>query len=177
MKRFSFAVLMGATLLLSAFTINKSVNWQITDRYSIQFKGDHVEGIFKTMTADISFDENDLSTAKFTASIDVASINTGNGMKNGHAKSDNWFDAKKYPTITFTSDRFSKSGNGYLVEGTLDMHGVKKQITVPFTFADNTFKTNFSVNRLDYGVGTMQGMSKRVSNEIDLDISVPVTKK
>ena len=96
-------------------------------------------------------------------------------MKNKHARSDKWFDAKQFPTIQFASDNFSKTANGYAVEGTLDLHGVKKKVTIPFTFTNNTFKGSFAVNRLDYGVGTMEGMSKKVSNEIKLDISVPVT--
>ncbi len=98
-------------------------------------------------------------------------------MKNKHAKSDKWFDATKYPSITFISTKISKSANGYQVEGTLEMHGIKKQIAFPFTFSSNVFQGNFKVNRMDYGVGTMQGMSKEVGNEINLDISVPVIKK
>jgi polyisoprenoid-binding protein YceI len=57
------------------------------------------------------------------------------------------------------------------------MHGTKKEITIPFTFRDNKFTGSFTVNRMDYGVGSMEGMSKKVSNEIRLEIFVPVTKK
>lgn len=177
MKQFSFAVLVGATLLLSAFTAINSVDWKISNNYSIKFKGTDAEGIFKTMTGGISFDANDLSASKFAVSLDVSSINTGNGMKNKHAKSDDWFDAAKYPTITFNSSKISKSKDAYLVEGTLEIHGVKKQVKIPFTFVSNTFKGNFSINRMDFGVGTMQGMSKKVSNQITLEIAVPVTQK
>jgi polyisoprenoid-binding protein YceI len=98
-------------------------------------------------------------------------------MKNKHAKSDKWFDAKQFPSITFISSKFSKAATGYQVDGILELHGVKKPVSIPFTFAGNTFKGSFSVNRMDYGIGTMEGMSKKVSNEIKLDISVPVTKK
>ena len=177
MKQLSFAVLVGATLQLSAFTTIKSVDWKISDDYSIKFKGKDAEGIFKTMSGDISFDENDLNSSNFSTSVDVSSINTGNGMKNRHAKSDKWFDAKKHPTINFISSKFSKSTHGYQVEGTIEMHGIKKQIIIPFTFSSNVFKGNFSVNRTDFGVGSMEGMSKKVSNEIVIEISVPVTKK
>jgi polyisoprenoid-binding protein YceI len=177
MKQLCFALFVGATMLLSAFTIYNSIDWRITDGYSIKFTGKHVEGIFKTFTGDISFDENNLSSSTFSIAIDVSSINTGNGIKNRHAKNDKWFDAKQFPTITFKSSKFSKSGAGYQVDGTLKMHGITKQISIPFTFTSNIFKGNFSVNRLDYGVGTMEGMSKKVSNEINIEIVVPVTKK
>lgn len=177
MRQLSFAVFVGATMLLSAFTINNAIDWQITNAYSIKFTGKGAEGVFKTFTGDISFDENNLLSSKFSIAIDVSSINTGNGIKNRHAKNDNWFDAKQFPTITFNSSKFLKSSTGYQVEGTLEMHGIKKQITIPFTFTSNIFKGNFSVNRMDYGVGTMEGMSKKVSNEINLEIVVPVIKK
>lgn len=177
MKQFGFAILVGATILLSAFTIIESINWEISDGYSIKFKGTDAEGIFKSMKGDISFNENELAASKFSVSIDVASINTGNGMKNKHAKSDKWFDAETYPSIVFTSNKFTKSKTGYKVEGTLEMHGTKKEVSIPFTFASNTFKGKFSVNRMDYGIGTMKGMSKKVSNEIELEISIPVSKK
>ena len=168
---------MAVTILLSAFTISSATNWQIADGYTVHFAGKHAEGVFNKMTGDISFDENDLAASNFSINIDVTSITTGNGMKNRHAKSDKWFDAEKYPTINFTSDKISKTAQGYSADGTLEIHGIKKAITVPFTFLNNTFKSSFSVNRLDYGVGTMEGMEKKVSNEIKLDLSVPVTKK
>jgi polyisoprenoid-binding protein YceI len=171
MKQISFAFLVGATILLSAFTIKNSIDWKITDSYSIKFKGKDADGIFKSMSGDISFNENDLGSSKFYVYVDVSSINTGNFLKNRHAKSDTWFDAKQYPVITFISSKFSKSNTGYQVEGTLEMHGTKKQVIIPFTFLSNTFKGTFALNRMDYGVG------KNGSNEINLDISVPVTKK
>lgn len=134
MKKLSLAVLVAATLVFSAFTTLQSIDWNISNDYKINFKGTDAEGIFKTFKGDISFNENDLASSKFSVNVDVNSINTGNGMKNKHAKSDKWFDAKKYPSITFNSSKFSKSTNGYLVEGTLEMHGVKKEIKIPFTF-------------------------------------------
>ena len=177
MKRISFTGLMAAAILFSAFIIHQAINWQIADGYAIHFEGKDAEGVFNKITGEIAFDEKDMAASKFSISIDVTSITTGNGMKNRHAKSDKWFDAKQYPAINFTSAKFSKTAQGYSVDGTLEMHGTKKSITIPFIFSNNIFKGSFSVNRMDYGVGTMEGMSKKVSNEIKIDIAVPVTKK
>ena len=177
MKPANFAVLMSATLLLSAFTLHQSINWQIASGYAIKFTSKDPSGVFTKMSGDVSFDANALDAAKFDVKVDVASINTGNGMQNGHAKSEKWFNAKKYPTISFVSSKFSKTATGYEVAGTLDMHGVKKEITMPFTFANNVFKGSFTVNRLDYNIGDTKGMSAKVPAELKLDISVPVTKK
>jgi polyisoprenoid-binding protein YceI len=177
MKKLIFHALVAFTLLASAFTTFTAINWQITGGYAIKFSGTSVEGSFAKMTGDLAFDEANIEASKFSVSLDVASINTGNGIKNKHAKNEKWFNAKQFPSINFTSSKFSKTASGYQVEGTLNLHGMQKPITIPFTFANNTFKGSFSVNRMDYGVGTMEGMSKKVSNEIKLGISVPVTKK
>jgi polyisoprenoid-binding protein YceI len=177
MKKVIFPALAILTLLASAFTTFNAVQWQIAEGYAIKFSGKDAEGKFEKFSGDIVFDEKNLDASRFSVSVDVSSISTGNGMKNKHARSDKWFDAKKYPSINFTSGKFSKTAGGYSVEGTLDLHGVKKLISIPFTFSGNTFMGSFSVNRMDYGVGSMEGMSKKVSNEIKIDLYVPVSKK
>jgi polyisoprenoid-binding protein YceI len=173
-------VLSLATLLfftaVFAFTIAQS--WEVKKDYSIKFSGEDASGIFKTFTGSIVFDEKDLAASKFVVSIDVASINTGNGMQNKHAKSDEWFDATKYPQILFTSSKIAKAGNGWQVTGTLDMHGVKKEISIPFSFipkgTEGVFAGTFTVNRSDYGIGKPATGSAGL---IKLEVSVPVTKK
>lgn len=177
MKKFIFPALTAMTLLASAFTTFYATQWQIAEGYAIKFSGEDAEGKFEKFSGNIVFDEKNLDASRFNVSLEVSSITTGNGMKNKHAKSDKWFDAKQFPTINFTSTAFAKTATGYRVDGTLDLHGVKKAVSIPFTFSNNTFKGNFSVNRLDYGVGTMEGMSKKVGNDIKLDITVPVSKK
>ena len=177
MKTLRYSIMIGTLILLSAFTIYNATNWQIKDGYKIKFSGNDVEGNFESIKGDISFDENDLATSKFNLNVDVTSIATGNWLKNRHARGEKWFDADKYPMIHLISTKFLKSTNGYTVDGILEMHGIKKQVSLPFTFSNNVFKSTFSVNRIDYGVGTMEGMSKKVSNEIKLEVSIPVNKK
>jgi len=116
-------------------------------------------------------------SASFDLTIDVASINTGNGLMNTHAKSAEWFDAAKYPVIRFTSKKIVKSGAGYQVTGDLEVHGVKKEMTLPFTFqnkgATATFNGSFIVNRNDFHIGKPGG---DVDENIKLEVSVPVKK-
>jgi polyisoprenoid-binding protein YceI len=170
MKKLLVPVLIAISWLASAFTPFTVVNWQIVEGYAI-------EGRFAKMTGDLTFDETNVAASKFAVTVDVASINTGNWLKNRHAKSDKWFHADRFPTIMFVSNAFSKTATGYQVAGTLELHGVKKPISIPFTFVNNQFKGHFSIQRMDFGIGTMEGMSKKVSNEIKLDISVSVSKK
>jgi polyisoprenoid-binding protein YceI len=166
-------LLVGA---VQAFTVAQS--WQISNTYSIKFACDASSGIFKTFKGAIAFDEQNLATSSFNIAIDVNSINTGNAMMNKHAKSDEWFDAAKYPEIKFTSKKFVKSAAGYQVTGDLEIHGIKKEVVIPFTFAAKgaaaTFAGAFSVNRSDFKIGKPGG---EVGEAIKVTVSVPVSKK
>lgn len=176
MNTASFLFSVVAIIGLSAFSIQQSMDWKIADGYSINFTSTDPTGVFNKMSGDITFDPANLDAAKFDVKVDVSSINTGNGTQNKHAKSAKWFDAETYPHISFTSSKFNKTASGYNVEGTLEIHGVKKPFTMPFTFKDNVFASSYMVNRMDFGVGSMKGMSKKVPAELKVDISVPVTK-
>jgi polyisoprenoid-binding protein YceI len=169
----------AAVLILagSAFTFFAAPGWQIAEGYSITFSGSDADGIFKDFKGTLAFDEQNPAAGQFDVVIDVASINTGNGLQNKHAKSDEWFDAAKYPQIHFVSQSFTKTAAGYQVTGTLDMHGVKKPVTLPFTFAKTakggTFAGSFTVNRNDFKIGKPGG---DVGEQIKIDVNVPVTK-
>jgi polyisoprenoid-binding protein YceI len=174
MKKFILPLAAVVLTVGSAFTVLNTQDWKITDNYSIKFDGGDPSGQFSGLKGTISFDPNDLANSKFDATIDVASINTGNGMKNTHAKSEKWFDAEKYPTIQFTSSAITKAGSGYEAKGILNMHGVQKEIVIPFTFDDNVFKGTITVNRLDYNINTAE--PAHGASTFKVDISLPVTK-
>lgn len=177
MKTINYIILATFIITLTAFSTEQVTLFEISKDFSIKFAGTEVEGVFKSFSGDIQFDEEDLASSKCLLKIEVNSINTGNGMKNKHAKSDKWFDAKNYPNIEFQSNIFSKTETGYVVTGIMKIHGVENEISIPFTFNKSIFNSTFTINRLDFKVGTMDGSSKKVSNEIKLDISIPVTKK
>jgi polyisoprenoid-binding protein YceI len=174
MKRFMFPLAAFLMIVGSSFTALNAQGWKIADGYSVKFDGGDPSGEFTGLKGTISFDPNDLAGSKFDATIDVASINTGNGMKNTHAKSEKWFDADKYPTIQFTSSAISKTASGFEAKGTLSMHGVQKEIVVPFTFENNVFKASFTVNRLDYNINTAE--PNHGGSVFKVDLTVPVTK-
>src|SRR6266487_4986025 len=174
MKKLIYPFVAIVLIVSSAFTVIKSQDWKITDDYSIKFDGGDPSGEFKGLKGSITFDPNDLALSKFDVSVDVATINTGNGMKNTHAKSAMWFDAEKYPTINFTSSAMTKTAAGYEAKGVLDMHGVQKEITIPFTFSNNIFTGNFEINRLDYNINTAE--PNHGAAKFKVDISVPVSK-
>jgi polyisoprenoid-binding protein YceI len=174
MKKHFYAFAAIVILFTSAFAAFQSVDWKISDDYSIKFNGGDPSGEFKGLKGTISFDPNNLNGSKFDVSIEVATINTGNGMKNKHAVSEKWFDAEKFPLIKFTSKEIVKTASGFEAKGILDMHGVQKEITFPFTFDNNIFNGSFEVNRMDYNINTAE--PKHGGSVIKVDIKVPVSK-
>jgi len=163
--------------LCSAFTINLSQSWRISSGYNIKFSGTSASGVFKGLDGTIFFDENDLSTASMAVSVDVNTISTGNSTKDKHAKGESWFYAEKYPTITFNSSSFSKTGDDYEVLGNLTLRGVQKEITIPFKFNSQgdqgIFEGQFKVSRDAYGMkGPFFGFT--VGDEFLIELKVPV---
>jgi len=173
-----YPVLALVLLTGSAFTFFAAQDWQIAEGYSIAFSSNDAGGIFKDFKGSILFDEANPAASKFDVTVEAASINTGNGLQNKHAKSDEWFDVAKYPQIRYVSQKIVKAGNGYQSTGDLEVHGVKKSVTIPFTFQKTAkgaaFTGSFTVNRNDFKIGKPGG---DVGEQIKLDISVPVTKK
>ncbi len=174
MKKPHYFIATVVLMLASAFTFFRAQDWKIADGYSIKFDGGDPSGEFTGLKGTIQFDEQNLGSSKFDVTVDASSINTGNGMKNTHAKSANWFDVEKYPTIAFSSSSITKTASGYEAKGILDMHGIKKEITMPFTFANNTFASTFELNRHDFKLD--DGKHEKMIPNMKVSLTVPVTK-
>lgn len=174
MKTILFTAFFSILFSLSTW----SQQWKIAENHTISFSNSDVSGVFKEITGTIQFDPANLGTSKMNLKIKVESINTGNGLQNKHAKGDDWFNAEKYPEIEFVSSKIEKTESGYKAVGKLEMHGVTKDISIPFTFVKKgtkgTFVAKFSVNRIDYGVGKK---GNDVGETIKITATLPVVKK
>ncbi len=164
-------------LLVLAFTTAYVVGWQVNeDDYAIKFSTKGASGTIKGLKGTIDFDRNDLARARFDVTVDVHTINTGLGLKNRHAKAEDFLDADRYPTIRFVSTAIKPSGTGFLADGQLTIKGVSRPVSIPFTFegseAEGSFRGEFSVNRKDYNLE-----KKRIGETIDVELVVPVTKR
>ncbi|MEO5891027.1 MAG: YceI family protein [Ferruginibacter sp.] len=172
-----FYLILTIAVLSTVFAFTLPTTWKIADKFNINFATTGVSGIFKTFTGNVVFDEQNPATSKFDISIDILSINTGNGMQNKHAKSAEWFDASRYPVIKFTSKKIVKTGVGYTAIGDLQLHGISREVSLPFTFKrggnGGTFEGAFNINRNDFKIGEPGG---EVGEVIKVNVSVPVVK-
>jgi len=116
--------------------------WNIDTSHShVDFSVRHmgfstVRGRFREFNGHLESDENNTPTA-IELTIQTASIDTGVEDRDNHLRSADFFDAEKFPEITFRSTEIEHvSGNNYRVTGDLDMHGVSKPVTFDVEGAD-----------------------------------------
>ena len=168
MQRLFFCFL---TLFFSILSYGQTINAESSKvEFSVSnFKINTVKGSFTGMTGEVIFSSDDLSAAKFAVCIDAASVNTGNNKRDDHLKKDDFFGVETYPEICFESTSIIKTDKEYLASGNLMMHGVTKNIEIPFVYQDNKFVGDFKVKRLDYNVGKGTG-GFSVGKEITIQI-------
>lgn len=183
-------------MLLSAATICFSVNadkntWKLDGghssmRFSVKHMGiANFNGSFERFDLTLKTVGEDFSTMEVEFSADVNSINTANKMRDEHLMSEDFFNAEKFPKLTFKSKSVKKKGkNTYLISGDFTMHGVTK--TVELTAVHNAtvkvkdegkeiplagLKVSGSVKRSDYGVSPD---FKDIADEVFLDADLEV---
>ncbi|HEY1435575.1 MAG TPA: YceI family protein [Thermoanaerobaculia bacterium] len=129
----------------------------------------------------------DLSQAKVTAVIDTASVDTGSDSWDGKLRTPAFFDAAKYPEIRFESQRVRKAGAKWSAAGSLTIHGVTRQVTVPFEIRGKFdgphpddrvgIQATFSFDRREYGMAwTDNPEAKVVGNTVTVDIVLLATR-
>jgi polyisoprenoid-binding protein YceI len=90
----------------------------------------NVKGHFSKVAGTLTLDESNVTVSKVEAAIDVASIETRDPQRDAHLKSADFFDAEKFPTMSFRSTAIKRTGEGELaVEGDLTIHGVTRKVT------------------------------------------------
>lgn len=125
-----------------------------------------VHGYFNKVAGTLDFDSRDIPRLSVEAEIDVAAIHTGVEKRDEDLRSPNYFDAEKFPTITFKSTAAEEVGlNHCLVHGDLTVRGITRPVTLevvfsgPSRFRDDDrlytsfgFKAETRVNREDFGM-------------------------
>jgi len=148
-----------------------------------------VKGYFNEYTATILYDDKDITKSSAEVTIKTASIDTRDAKRDEHLRTPDFFDAAKYPEITFKSKRIEKSGEGFVAVGDLTMRGVTKEIQLPFTFAGvvtdpwgNTrlgLSASTKLNRQDYGVSWSKSLDSGglvVSDDVEIAIEIEAIK-
>jgi polyisoprenoid-binding protein YceI len=151
--------------------------WKVDDRHSqavftIEHIVGQVTGFFKEfhfpdkkMKSSISFDPEKPEQASFDLVINTWSIDTGIERRDKHLSTSDFFDCRKFPVITFKSDKVTILEDGtYEARGELTIKDVTKTVSVPFNFLGSekhptmdtrkgALEARFNLDRLEYNVG------------------------
>lgn len=192
MKKAVFVVL----LVLGFTFVNAQTKWNIDKSHSnVGFAVTHliiseVTGQFKSFDGNIEFSKDDLSDANINFSIDAASISTENEGRDKHLKSDDFFNAEKFPKITFVGKSIKKvDGKKFKLVGDFTIRDVTKSITLDVVYNGsikdpwgNTkagFKITGELNRFDYNLkwnNLMEAGGAVVGKEVTITVNLELSK-
>ena len=143
-----------------------------------------VQGKFTDFSVSVQY-STDLSRASVKAVIKTASIDTGVEDRDNDLRSSNFFDVVKYPEITFVSARIERRGTQYLAVGSLTMHGISKEIELPFEVHGPDgdegkgfvfgIKAETTLDRDDFGITWRHPKEAFVGDQIQIKIRL-ITK-
>lgn len=139
-----------------------------------------VPGRFTKYQMEISGDPSTLDALKVKVKIDARSVDTGNRTRDKHLASPDFFDAARYPQISFESTQARREGDLVIVHGTLMLHGVAKDLDLPFRAAQGmngageatwSYRATLPLDRTMFGVGADSVAAKiSLKNKVDLDL-------
>lgn len=174
-----------------------TLTWKIDPAHSsASFKVKHmmisnVKGSFSGITGTLTEDTTNPIGSSVEASIDIASISTGDPQRDGHLKSADFFDAETYPTMTFKSTAVEKTGEGeYTVTGDLTLHGVTKPVTFdvegptapgkdPWGNTRIGLEATTKINRKDFGLSWNSALETGgvlVGEDVQITLDVQFTQ-
>lgn len=174
-----------------------TTKWALDPMHSeVQFKVKHlvistVSGFFKSFEGSLTTENEDFSDSKIDFSLNINSIDTNQSQRDDHLKSADFFDAEKYPKISFKSTSFKKSGDDeYTLAGNLTIKDVTKPITLAVEFGGSTadfygntkagFEITGKINRKEFGLtwdGITEAGSIVLGEDIKLIINVQFAKE
>ena len=187
---------LAAFLLLGASGAVAQTTWKVDKSHSnVKFAVSHmvvseVEGSFRMFDGSLVASKADLSDAVINFSVDVNSVNTDNERRDGHLKGDDFFNAEKFPKMSFVSKSMKPLGNNkYALTGDLTIRDITKTVTFDVTFGGqvNTqnggakagFKAKATIDRLVFGLKwdkALETGSLVVGKEVAITILVEMDK-
>jgi len=171
--------------------------WNIDPSHSeIQFKVKHlvistVTGSFNSYDATVETDGDTLEGAAIRFEADVESISTNNSDRDEHLRSDDFFNAKQFPKLSFESTSFEKTGgNRYSLTGELTIRDHTRKVTLdvihggtvqdPYGQTKAGFEVSGSINRKEFGLkwnGVTEAGNLVVGEEVHLNMNVQFVKQ
>ena len=148
-----------------------------------------VRGQFNEFEGSITIDGENPNNSSVEVTVHANSIDTNNDMRDGHLRSNDFFDIDTYPTLSFKSTTVEASEEEIVVTGDMTIKGVTKEITItldwtgpvtdPYGVDRLGFETSFSINRQDYGVSfsaPLEAGGVLVSDKVKIELDIAAVK-
>lgn len=183
-----FAVL--AVLVLAPQAMAESKTYQIDPDHSnmgftVRHMFSNLEGRFGSFSGAVTLDPKTGQVTAAKGVIETASVDTRHEKRDGHLKSEDFFDVKKYPTMTFTGTSFKQTPEGTEVTGNLTLHGVAKPVTFntkflgagkdPFGNERMGLSAHARINRKDFGMEfnkVLDNGGLLIGDEVDINLEI-----
>jgi polyisoprenoid-binding protein YceI len=143
-----------------------------------------VRGRFTGYDVTIVTGEDPLDSSA-TATIDLASVDTGHEVRDNHLRSSDFFEVEKYPTMSYRSTGISRTSDGWLVDGDLTLHGVTRHVPLavelngfrpdPWGGQRAGFTATTRIDRRDFGIGPtvpMDGGGFALGDKVSIMIEI-----
>jgi len=186
-----------AILVVGVTAVMAQDSWKVDPSHSkVTFAVNHlviseVEGQFGKFDITATSKGKEFNGGSISVNIDVSSVDTDNEQRDGHLKSPDFFDAEKYPEITFEGKSFKQvEGKDYKLVGDLTIHGITKKVeldaryngvvTDPYGKTRAGFKITGTINRFDYGLkwnNLLETGGAVVGEEVDIEANVELIKQ
>jgi len=193
MRRFKFL----AIIFLFTSSLFAQTTWTVDKSHSkVGFSVNHlvitdVDGYFKDYDAQITTEGDDFSKTQIDFTIKTNSIFTDNNDRDNHLRSDDFFNAEKYPDMIFKGKSMKKVGDKkYKLIGDFTIRDVTKQIALDVTYngtvkdpwgnTKSGFKVTGEIDRFDYNLKWNKAIetgSLVVGKEVELVIDLQLIKK
>ncbi len=165
-------------------TVHSNVNFKIRHLIS------KVGGEFNDFSGTITADFGNLNNSSVEFVIDAASIDTKNEDRDTHLRSEDFFDAERFPEITFTSHKITKiDDTTFAVTGNLFMHGVTKKVTLTVEYLGEMvamggtragYELSTVLNRKDFDIiwnKTLDNGGLVLGDNVEVEIHLEVVKQ
>ncbi|MFI5184539.1 MAG: YceI family protein [Vicinamibacteria bacterium] len=192
-RRFASFALVSAFVATSALAADTYTFDKVHTEASFQVRHmvTKVRGKFTDFAGTIKIDPAKPEASSVEFAIKTASVATGEEKRDQHLKSADFFDVEKFPELTFKSSAIKATGKDkYDVAGTLTIHGVSKQVTLPVSFLGFVkspwgderagFETGITLNRKDYGLvwnKTLETGGLLVGEEVEVSVNIEAVKQ
>jgi polyisoprenoid-binding protein YceI len=170
--------------------------WNIDSAHSMaEFAVKHmmvatVKGRFRSIEGAITLDESNPANSSVTATVDVATVDTGVEQRDAHLRSDDFFNAEKFPRISFRSTRVEQvDDDNWKVTGALTIRDVTKEVVLDTEYEGQVldafgkqraaFTAQTAINRKEYGLnwnGLIEGGGVVVSDRVRITLHIAAVK-